>query len=158
VRDIYEVLREKEDAIERVRREVEALHSVTLLLADETDTRSNIRAGPAVRIEATTQTVSQQGEVLSTAAPLLADERDEALAKFRVRLIDAADNDSKLGRAREISHQLRNIVLHCCVPISGSARRLSPSFNEKPISAALRRKIAAALQLRWAKWQERKTA
>src|ERR1700745_618667 len=106
-------MREKEDAIERVRREIEALHSVTLLLADETDTRSNIRAGPAVRIEATTQTVSQQGEVLSTAAPLLADERDEALAKIRVRLIDAADNDSKLGRAREISHQLRNIALHC---------------------------------------------
>jgi hypothetical protein len=55
VRDIYEVLREKEDAIKRVRREVEALRSVTPLLDDETGARSNIPAGPAVRMEATTE-------------------------------------------------------------------------------------------------------
>lgn len=35
LRNIYEVLREKEDAIERVRHEVEALRTVAPLLADE---------------------------------------------------------------------------------------------------------------------------
>jgi hypothetical protein len=35
MRDIYEVLREKEHALERVRREIEALRAVAPLLADD---------------------------------------------------------------------------------------------------------------------------
>jgi len=64
VRDIYEVLREKEDDIERVRREVEALRSVTPLLVDETDARSKPPAGSAVRMERRAQTVSHLREAL----------------------------------------------------------------------------------------------
>ena len=37
MRDVQEVLRAKKSAVERVRREVEALRLVTLLLADDAD-------------------------------------------------------------------------------------------------------------------------
>ncbi len=119
MRDIYEVLREKEDDIERVRREVEALRSVTPLLVDETDARSKPLAGSAVRMERGAQTVSHLREALTTAAPLRADETDEALAKIRVRLVEAGENDSKLGKARKISHRLR----HIAAPLLGASLR-----------------------------------
>jgi hypothetical protein len=120
VRDIYEVLREKEDAIERVRREVEALRSVSFLLDDET-ARSNIAAPPAAHREVRTETamVSQQRDALSTAVPLFADETDDVLAKIRARLIEAAENDSKLGRSKKISRRLR----HIAAPLLGASLR-----------------------------------
>jgi hypothetical protein len=106
VRDIYEVLREKEAAIERVRREVKALCLVTPLLAD---------AGwsipqPAVSREKTTEPVGQLGEALRTVAPLLVDETKDLDPEVRSRLIEAGENDSKLGRAQKISRQLRHIA------------------------------------------------
>jgi hypothetical protein len=119
VRDIYEVLREKEDAIERVRREVEALRSVSFLLDDETGARSNIPAPPAARREVRTEMVSQQRDALSTAVPLFADETDDALAKIRARLIEAAENDSNLGRSKKISRRLR----HIAAPLLGTSLR-----------------------------------
>jgi hypothetical protein len=115
VRNVYEVLREKEDAIERVRREVEALRSVTPLLVtpllvDKLDARLNVSAPSAARWEARTETVSELGEALRTVAPLLADETEDLLAKIRARLVEAAENDSKLSRAKTISRQLRQIA------------------------------------------------
>ena len=110
MRNVYEVLREKEDAIERIRREVAALRSVTPLLADTMDARLIIPAPPAARREVRTETVSQPADALSTAAPLLADETDEVLAKMRVQLVEALENDAKMGRAKRISRQLRHIA------------------------------------------------
>jgi hypothetical protein len=107
VRDVYEVLREKEEAIEQVRREVEALRSVTPLLSDA---RSTIRQ-PAVRREAGTETTSQQlGEALRTVAPLLVDENEDLDPEVRARLVEATENDSKLGGVRKISRQLRHFA------------------------------------------------
>jgi hypothetical protein len=106
VRDIYEVLREKEDAIERVRREVKALRLVIPLLADAKTSMPQ----PAVSTEARTEPVSQLGEALSTVAPLLVDETEDLDPEVRTRLIEAAENDSKLGRAQKISRQLRDIA------------------------------------------------
>jgi hypothetical protein len=110
VRDIYEVLREKEDAIERIRREVRALRSVTSLLDDKIDARLNVSAPPAAGVEVRTEMLSQKVAALSTAAPLLPDETDDVLGKIRARLVEAAENDSKLGRAQKISRQLRHIA------------------------------------------------
>jgi len=118
VRDIFEVLREKEDAIEQVRREVVALRSVTPLLDDKMAARLNVSAPPAAGGEVRTEMASQVVDALSTAAPLLADETDAVLAKLRARLIEAAENDAKLGRAQKISRQLRNIA----APLRGNIR------------------------------------
>ena len=56
MRDIYEILREKQAAIERVRQEIAALQFVVPLLADDGDTRrsgespsSTLRALPTFR-------------------------------------------------------------------------------------------------------------
>jgi hypothetical protein len=107
VRDVYEVLREKEQAIEQVRREVEALRSVTPLLSDA---RSTIPQ-PVVHREANTETVSQElGEALRTVASLLLDETEDFDPEVRARLVEATENDSKLGRARKISRQLRHFA------------------------------------------------
>ena len=108
MRDIYEVLREKEDAIERVRREVKALRLVIPLLADA---KTSIPQ-PAV----STEPVSHLGEALRTAAPLLIDETEDLDPEVRARLIEAAENDSKLGRAQKISRQLR----HSAAPLLGA--------------------------------------
>ena len=113
VRDIYEVLREKEDAIERVRREVKALRLVIPLLADA---KTSIPQ-PAVSTEARTEPVSQLGEALRTVAPLLVDETEDLDPEVRARLIEAAENDSKPGRAQKISRQLR----HIAAPLLGAS-------------------------------------
>jgi hypothetical protein len=106
VRDVYEVLREKEDAIERVRREVKALRLVIPLLADA---KTSIQQ-PAVSTEARTEPVSQLGEALRTVAPLLVDETEDLDPEVRARLIEAAENDCKPVRAQKISRQLRHIA------------------------------------------------
>ena len=107
MRDIYEVLREKEDAIESVRREVKALRLVIPLLADAQTSIPQL----VVPTEARTETGNQQlGEALRTVAPLLVDETEDLDPEVRARLIEAAESDSKLGRAQRISRQLRHIA------------------------------------------------
>ncbi|HWX92054.1 MAG TPA: hypothetical protein VNY29_05425 [Terriglobales bacterium] len=106
MRDIYEVLREKEDAMGRVRREVKALRLAMPLLVDA---KTSIPQ-PVVSTEANTEQVSQLGEALRTVAPLLVDETKDLDPEVRARLIEAAENDSKLGRAQKISRQLRHIA------------------------------------------------
>ena len=54
VRNVYEVLKEKESAIERVRREVEALRLVSDLLVDQGDPKPNtfaLGASPETNID-----------------------------------------------------------------------------------------------------------
>jgi len=104
---VYEVLREKEEAIEQVRREVEALRSVTPL---PSDARSTIPQ-PVVRTEAGTETNSQQlGEELCTVAPLLVYETENFDPEVRARLVEGAEKQFQSGRARRISRQLRHFA------------------------------------------------
>jgi hypothetical protein len=106
VRDIQQLLREKEAAIAQLRREVEALRSVTPLLSETgvfiprafIDQRAGIETDAAIVA------------ALATAGPLLADEKDEFDPGIRARLADAAENDLKLRAASGISRQLRRIA------------------------------------------------
>ena len=109
MRNVYEVLKEKEDAVERVRREVAALRSVTPLLADESDVKSNIPGSVACR-KVGTEPVSQLRDALRTVAPLLADEFEEHIVKLRARLIEAAEHDPNLCGSETVSRHLRHIA------------------------------------------------
>jgi hypothetical protein len=102
MRDVYHVLREKVEAIEQVRREVEALRSVSPLLADA---RSN-----SFHEEARTLTSSEMGDALRTVAPLLTDETEDINPELRARLIEAGENDFNQSTSRRISRQLRHLA------------------------------------------------
>ncbi len=118
MRDIYKVLREKQDALEQVRRELQALRSVTPLLDDDIGRGMDIPVPRVARQEVRTQTATQQEEAVGTAAPLFADETD-VLAEIRARLVEAAENDPKLGRSNKISRTLR----HIAAPLLGASLR-----------------------------------
>jgi hypothetical protein len=112
VQNIQQLLKEKEDAIEQVRRELEALRSVTPLLSDSI---------PGLLLsfpyrDAENETSTQLGEALRTVAPLLVDEADEFDPEIRARLVQAAENDSNLSRVQRISLQLK----HIAAPFLGS--------------------------------------
>lgn len=106
MRDIVEVLREKEHAIEQLRREIEALYSVTPLLADgkSTDPRA------VGRWQVSTEITSDLGEAVRTAAPLLMDEVEEFDPDVRARLIQAGEDESKRGKTNIFSRHLRHIA------------------------------------------------
>jgi hypothetical protein len=106
VRDFYEVLREKEHAIEQVRRELEALRSVTPLLSDAISNTPK----PVLGRKVTTETANQLGEALRTVAPLLVDETEEFDPAIRARLVEATENDANLGRTKGISRHLRSMA------------------------------------------------
>jgi len=106
VRDFYEVLREKEHAIEQVRRELEALRSVTPLLSDAMSNAPK----PVLSRKAATETANQLGEALRTVAPLLVDETEEFDPAIRARLVEAAENDANMGLTRGISRHLRSMA------------------------------------------------
>jgi hypothetical protein len=89
MRDVCEVLGEKKDAVERLRREVAALRSVAWL-ADETATISNVPVQPNIYMETATETVSRQREALRTAAPLLADEAYDLADRIRALRVTSA--------------------------------------------------------------------
>jgi hypothetical protein len=103
VRDIHQLLREKERAIEQVRLEVDALRSVSPLLSDRVPVN-------ALFGEAGSDVSTELVAALRTVAPLLVDETDEFDPGIRSRLIEAAESDFNLGTARKISRQLRHIV------------------------------------------------
>jgi hypothetical protein len=103
VRDIQDLLREKEHAIEQVRLEVDALRSVSPLLSDRVPVNSLFG-------EAGTDASTELVAALRTVAPLLVDETDEFDPGIRARLIEAAESDFNLGTAKRISRQVRHIV------------------------------------------------
>ncbi|HST09063.1 MAG TPA: hypothetical protein VLL05_01705 [Terriglobales bacterium] len=112
MQNIQQLLKEKEDAIEQVRRELEALRSVTPLLSDSV---------PGLLLpfpyrDAGNETSTHLGEALRTVAPLLVDEADEFDPEIRARLVQAAENDSNLSRVQRISLQLK----HIAAPFLGS--------------------------------------
>src|SRR5258705_6968887 len=118
VRDINKVLREKQDALEQVRRELQALRSVTPLLDEDIGRSMDIPVPRVARQEVRTLSATQQEESVGTAAPLFAGETD-VLAEIRARLVEAAENDPKLARSNKISRALR----HIAAPLLGTSLR-----------------------------------
>ena len=106
MRDIQQLLREKEEAIRQLRREVEALRSVTPLLSET----GVFIPRSFVNQEAGIETDAVIGAALVTVGPLLADEKDEFDPGIRARLAEAAENDFKRSRTNGISRQLRRIA------------------------------------------------
>lgn len=101
MRDIQDLLREKKNALEQVRMEVEALRSASLLLSDK---------GPVNACFGEAGTDAELVSALRTVAPLLVDEAEGFDPGIRARLIQAAESEFNLGRAKRISRQLRHIV------------------------------------------------
>ena len=105
MRNIHEILREKQQAIECLRREIEALHSVTPLFADE-------RAASPISLQPTIEAAQHLREALRMVAPLLIDDTEEIDPDLRARLADASEADcrqlstSKLTRLRQIAAPL----------------------------------------------------
>ena len=95
MRDVYEILREKEHAVERLRREVEALRSVAPWLTEEAATRSRVALQPSVPMEAAREMVSRQRETLRRATPLVADETRDLADKIRSPRVSPAQPITK---------------------------------------------------------------
>jgi hypothetical protein len=110
VRNIYEVLREKEEAVAQVRREIETLRSATPWLASEKNTRLDIFERRAECLEVMREAVGRTGDGLGPPVTPAVDEMEEALDKIRTRLVEAADNESKLRGPKKISHHLRHMA------------------------------------------------
>ena len=106
MRDIQQLLKEKEGSIEQLRREIDALRSVTPLLSDA---RPNVQQ-PSICQEARTETSSQLGAALRAVAALLVDETDEFDPEIRARLVEAAESNFNMSTAKRISRNLRHIV------------------------------------------------
>jgi hypothetical protein len=115
MRNVYQVLREKEDAIAEVRREVEALRSVSPLLANASANGSY----PAMPRERETLTGSELGDALRTVASLLIDDTEEMDPEVRARLVEAGEEDFRLYTTKRISHRLR----HLAAPLLGANPR-----------------------------------
>jgi|SRR5882762_8173129 len=99
MRSVQEVLKEKKSAVERVRREVEALRLVTPLLAEEADSGWNICLQSAVTSE----------EADKGASPG-AHETEDFRPEIPVLETEAAANDGKFARAKKISRRLRRLA------------------------------------------------
>lgn len=98
LRDVYEVLKEKEIAIKRVRREIEALSLVCHLLHLEGDSTA----------DAVESGVEQEEK---SYALRLAGEREEALARIRARLMDPQPKSIKKRSGKSVLLQFRRIAL-----------------------------------------------
>ena len=99
MRNVQELLRAKQSAVELVRREVEALRLVTPLLADEADSGWNTCLQLAVTAEETDKVASPR-----------AHEPEDLRDKIPARTTEAAANDSKFAGANKIARQLRRIA------------------------------------------------
>jgi len=106
MRDIQQLLKEKEGSIEQLRREIEALRSVTPLLSDA---RPNVPQ-PYICKEPRPDRSSQLAAALRAVTPLLVDETDGFDPEIRARLVEAAETDLKLSTAKTISRHLRHIA------------------------------------------------
>ena len=98
MRDVYEMLREKEIAIERVRREIGALRLACHLLCDESDLTSGAFESGVERKE--------KPDVLR-----LANEREDALAAIYARLVDTRPKSVKKGGGSGVLLQFRQVAL-----------------------------------------------
>jgi hypothetical protein len=105
MRDIQEVLSEKQRAMERLRSEVEALRSLTPLLSE-----AGVFIAKPTIVERENETYATGlGNALQTAGPLLVEE-DGFDPEIRARLADATENARKLSIANRFSRGLRKIA------------------------------------------------
>jgi hypothetical protein len=106
VRNINEILEEKELAIERLRREIEALQSVTPLFAEP---RAIADTSPA-SLQPTNESAQQLHEALRTVAPLLLDDAEELDPDLRARLADASEADCRQMANSRLTRHLKQIT------------------------------------------------
>lgn len=85
MKNVYEVLQQKEREAERLRREILALRLATPLLVDVAGAAQSSRLTPPSQ-----QQVREWKEALSLAAPLLADDTDDLASTLRARNIQTA--------------------------------------------------------------------
>lgn len=102
MRDVHEVLREKTEAMAQVRRELEALRSVSPLLMSCGTSPIPV----ALDAEDKTLTGQELGGALQTAARLLVDDEDNFDAEVRARLIAAGERDYSLHGKRWLTSWL----------------------------------------------------
>ena len=100
MRDVYEVLREKEKAVERVDREIQVLRLAVPLLIDGTDIGLIPAAAPGAQETADAQKVRPSKAL--RAASTATDDAD----RTRTDVID----DVKLGTAKKISARLKRLA------------------------------------------------
>lgn len=102
MRNVYQVLREKSDAVAQVRREVEALRSVAPFFTDARPTQSHVDT----QLPRSTLTGTGLCDALRTVAELLTDEVADFDPGVRARLIEAGEEDFN-RRTRRFSSWLR---------------------------------------------------
>jgi len=100
MRDVYEVLREKEEAVERVDREIQVLRLAVPLLTDGTDIGLLPAAAPGVQGTADAQ------EVFHSRPPRAA----RTVTDDPERNGTDATDDVKLGAAKKISARLKRLA------------------------------------------------
>jgi hypothetical protein len=106
MRNVHEVLREKNSALERLRHEVAALRLVAPLLTEEGDSGRNIPA----------RTVA--GNTAESAASVLSRGAENFPVKKPARGTQAIATEAKFTRAIKLSHQLRRLA----APLLGISR------------------------------------
>lgn len=96
VRHVYEVLREKEIAIEQLRQEIEALRCVCQMLHGEDDSALSApeSGGERPSVEAANVTLVEKADL-----PRRIDEREVSLARIRQRLNHAQRKSVPIGNA-----------------------------------------------------------
>jgi TonB family protein len=134
MRDVYEVLGEKKNAVERLRREVAALRSVAWLV-DETDTISNVPAQTDVCVEAASDTISRHREALRTAAQLLADDPYDLADRIRSLRASPAQPITR-GKPKATSPPVIERTRGQTVPTSP---RLVPNISRGPAATSVAR-------------------
>jgi hypothetical protein len=92
MRDVYEVLREKTEAMAQIRRELEALRSVSPLLMSCNSSETRL----ATRNQDRVLSGHELGGALQTAAKLLVDDKDDFDPTVRARLIEAGEKNQSL--------------------------------------------------------------
>ncbi|HLK33530.1 MAG TPA: hypothetical protein VKT29_10605 [Terriglobales bacterium] len=86
MRNVYEVLQEKERQVELLRRQIAALRAaIPLLVEDSPGVRARSR-----KESSSPEQVLQWKEALQVVAPLLADETDDLVPALRARRVESA--------------------------------------------------------------------
>lgn len=136
MRDIYEILREKEIELERTRQEVEALRLSCPLLLDDGD--------PAP----TTFTADIEWEEQNNVVPLATDERAAAsLALIRARLLAAKPRSVAKEPEKNVLLKFRRVALDASRTLLNrvrNSRLLGPEFQRKNVRDLLERLSNAA--------------
>ena len=106
MRNIYDLIRQKETELESLERDIAALRVVAPLLVEGANGISEVPQEMLTqRQERSTPACHQpieQPEAISVAAPLLIDASDDLAEKIRARRLQATDNEAKSGRFRRI--------------------------------------------------------